>query len=173
MARRAEKRFVPNVIASATTGHSDAAQPPALRRVGNEISDQFRSARGHEHVFRDLWRRVEIFSEAKAPNETACAVEYVGGAFAPTGHIISLCTLAKDVNRNASSVNVRDSQWRIICWNITIAMCSVQANQRASGWTKDTEDSLFAGFESGIGICDLRVKGQSGRGGYGRNHEHP
>lgn len=76
----------------------------------NGLRQGFRSARGHEDVFGDLWRRVEILSEGKAPYQMAGAVEYVSRVLAPTGHVVDLCTVVEDVNRNASSINVRDSQ---------------------------------------------------------------
>src|SRR5713101_4830947 len=75
----------------------------------NGVRRQFRSARGDEDVFRDLWRRVEVLFEVKAPYQTAGAVEYVGEAFAATGRIVDLCAVVEGVNRDASSVNVRDS----------------------------------------------------------------
>ena len=135
----------------------------------NGVRRQFRSARGDEDVFRDLWRRVEVLFEVKAPYQTAGAVEYVGEAFAATGRIVDLCAVVEGVNRDASSVNVRDSQRGVPRWSDRIAVCSFN---RSHGKT-DAGVPLSAGFESEIRICDPRVERQSGRGRCSPDQEGP
>jgi hypothetical protein len=110
--RFAQMRFATNYRTVSDTNRQCTDEAPhfALQRTGERSPPTIRSAHGYEDVFGDLWRRVEVFSEVKPSYQTARAGEYVGGAFVPTGRIADLCTVAKDVNRDASSVNVGDSQ---------------------------------------------------------------
>src|SRR5260370_36995323 len=86
------------------------------------------------------------------------AVEDVSEACALTGHIVELCTVPEGVDRNASSVDLRDPQRRVPCWSIRIAICSVDTSHGKA----DVRHPRFAYLESGIRISDLRIKPPSG-----------
>src|SRR5229473_3830970 len=97
------------------------------------------------------------------------AVEDVSEACALTGHIVELCTVPEGVDRNASSVDLRDPQRRVPCWSIRIAICSVDTSHGKA----DVRHARFACLESGIRIYDLRAERQSGCGRCGADQEGP
>jgi hypothetical protein len=78
--------------------------------------------------FNDLWRRVQILPEDKAPYQVTGAVEDIGKPSAPTGHVAELGTVPEGVDSNAHSVNFRDAQRRVSYWSIRIAGRSAEVS---------------------------------------------
>src|ERR1700722_13616924 len=94
------------------------------------IRTSFRSARRHRNVFRDLWRRVEIFPESKAPDQMTVDVVNIGEALTLTGRVIALCAVLETVDRKSSPVDLRNPERRVSCRGIRIriAECPVNAS---------------------------------------------
>ncbi len=94
--------------------------------------NQFRSIRRHRNIFGNLRRRVEIFSEGKAPYPMTSAVENVGEAPARAGNIVELCAVLEDINRNADSVDLRDAQRRVSFRTIGRSAASIEVVERGT-----------------------------------------
>src|SRR5208282_2767008 len=88
------------------------------------------------------------------------AVEDIGEALAPTGHVAELCTVLEGVDSNARSVDLRDAQRRVSYWSIRIPGCSAEVSQGKPV----VRHARSAGLEGGTRIYSFRVESQSGRG---------
>ncbi len=75
--------------------------------------ESVRSPRRHRNIFDNLWWRVQILSEGKAPYEMTVAVENVGEAAARARDIVDPGAVLEDINRNADSIDLRDPQRRV------------------------------------------------------------
>jgi len=72
--------------------------------------ESVRSPPKYWNIVNNLWWRVQILSEGKAPYEMTIAVENVGEAPARAGYIVDPGAVLEDINRDADSVDFRDPQ---------------------------------------------------------------
>ena len=92
------------------------------------------SIRRHRNVFDNLWWRIQVLFEGKAPYEMTGTVEHVGKAAACAGNIVDPGAVLEDINCDADSVDLRDSYRRVAFGTFRISVASIDALNAARGF---------------------------------------